>query len=49
MFIKCFDSEKPYTNGSVEVPEDIMRILIQNVMSDCVILIDTMDNLGAEF
>lgn len=49
MFIKCFGNEKPYTNGSVEVPEDIMRVLISNIIPECVIVIDTMDNLGAEF
>ena len=49
MFIRCFGNEKPYTNGNVEVPEDMMRLLIQNVVKDCVIVIDTMDNLGAQF
>ena len=49
IFIKCLSSDRPYTNGSVEIPEDIMKLLIKNILQDCVIIIDTMDNLGAEF
>ena len=49
IFIKCLSADKPYTNGSVEIPEDIMRLLIMNIQEDCLIVIDTMDNLGAGF
>lgn len=49
IFIKCLSSDRPYTNGSVEIPEDIMKLLIKYILQDCVIIIDTMDNLGASF
>ena len=49
IFIKCLSSDRPYTNGSVEIPEDIMKLMIKYILQDCVIIIDTMDNLGAEF
>ncbi|MCR5098275.1 MAG: hypothetical protein K6B14_04930 [Lachnospiraceae bacterium] len=41
--------EKPYTGGCVSVPENIMKLIMQNVKSDCVVVIDTMDNLNFEF
>lgn len=49
IFIKCLSSDRPYANGSIEIPEDIMKLLIKYIQQDCVIIIDTMDNLGAEF
>ena len=32
-----------------EIPEDIMKLMIKYILQDCVIIIDTMDNLGASF
>lgn len=45
IFLHCFGPEKPYTGGCVAVPENIMRIIMQSVNEDCVVIIDTIDNL----
>ncbi|XME04011.1 hypothetical protein QYZ88_007495 [Lachnospiraceae bacterium C1.1] len=45
IFLHCFGPEKPYTGGCVAVPENIMKITMKTVKKDCVIIIDTMDNL----
>lgn len=47
VFIHCLDESKPYTNGSVAISEDMMRIIMKNAKLHCPIIIDTMDNLGA--
>ncbi len=49
IFLHCMGPSKPYTGGCVAVPEDQMKIIMQNVKPDCTVVIDTMDNLGAEF
>ena len=49
IFLHCFGPEKPYTGGCVAVPENIMNLIMQRVQPDCVVVIDTMDELtGAE-
>lgn len=49
IFLHCFGLKKPQTGGCVAVPEYIMVQIMQNVDPDCVVIIDTMENLGAEF
>lgn len=49
IFLHCFGPQKPYTGGCVAVPENIMKIIMQRVKSDCVVVIDTFENMGAEF
>ncbi len=49
IFLHCLGPEKPYTGGCVSVPENIMKLIMQNVKPDCVVVIDTMDNLNFEF
>ena len=46
IFLHCFGPEKPYTGGCVAVPEYIMKQVMQRVREDCVVVIDTLDNLG---
>ena len=48
IFLHC-NGNNPYTAGCVSVPEDAMIEILQNVDPDCVIVIDTVDNLNAEF
>ena len=48
IFLRCLGQEKPYTGGCVAVPENIMQLIMKNVDKDCVVVIDTMENLGAE-
>lgn len=46
IFLHCFGPEKPYTGGCVSVPENIMKLIMQNVKPDCVVIIDTMDHFA---
>lgn len=49
IFLHCLGPQKPYTGGCVAVPENIMQLIMKNVDKDCVVVIDTMEGLGAEF
>ena len=49
IFLHCFGPQKPFTGGCVAVPEYIMKTIMQKVKSDCVVVIDTFDNLHCEF
>ena len=49
IFLHCFGLKKPYTGGCVAVPEYIMKQIMQNVTEDCVVVIDTLENLGGSF
>lgn len=49
IFLHCFGPAKPYTGGCVALPEDKMRFVMQHVRPDCVIIIDSLENLGGEF
>ncbi len=46
IFLHCFGPVKPYTGGCVALPENIMKLVMQNVREDCVVVIDTLENLG---
>lgn len=46
IFLHCFGQRKPYTGGCVAVPENIMVQIMRNVSPDCVVIIDTLENLG---
>ncbi len=45
IFLHCFGPVKPYTGGCVALPENIMKIVMQRVDPDCVVVIDTLENL----
>ena len=49
IFLHCMGPQKPYTGGCVAVPENIMKLILQQVQPDCVVMIDTAENLGIEF
>ncbi len=49
IFLHCFGDRKPRTGGCVAVPEEQMYFVMQHVDPDCVVVIDSMENLGAEF
>ena len=49
IFLHCFGPAKPYTGGCVAVPEIIMRMIMQQVLPECVVVIDTFENLGGSF
>ena len=49
IFLHCFGVKKPYTGGCVAVPEYIMKQIMQNVTEDCIVVIDTFENLNGSF
>ena len=49
IFLHCLGPVKPYTGGCVAIPENIMKLVMQMVNEDCVVVIDTMENLNASF
>ena len=46
IFLHCLGPTKPWTGGCVAIPENIMKLVMQNVREDCVVVIDMLDNLG---
>ena len=49
IFLHCLGRAKPYTGGCVAIPEYIMKHVMQNVRPDCVVVIDTFENMGGSF
>ena len=49
IFLHCFGPQKPYTGGCVAIPENLMKSVMCSVREDCVVVIDTMENLSASF
>ena len=49
IFLHCFGDRKPRTGGCVAIPEEQMYFVMQHVNPDCVVVIDSMENFGAEF
>ena len=49
IFLHCLGPVKPWTGGCVAVPENIMKLIMMNVREDCVVVIDTAENLGIAF
>ena len=49
IFLHCLGPIKPYTGGCVAIPENIMRLVMRNVQPDCVVVIDTLENMGGSF
>lgn len=46
IFLHCFGLTCPYTGGCVSVPEYTMIQVLQRVKPDCVVIIDTEENLA---
>ena len=49
IFLHCMGPQKPYTGGCVAVPENIMKLILQQVQPDCVVMIDTFENMHGSF
>ncbi len=49
IFLHCLGPIKPWTGGCVAIPENIMKLVMQNVTEDCVVVIGTMESLNASF
>ena len=48
IFLHCLGPIKPYTGGCVAIPKDKMEIVMKNVRPDCVVVIDSLENLSPE-
>ena len=46
IFLHCLGPAKPWTGGCVAIPENLMQLVMENVQEDCVVVIDTLDNMG---
>ena len=46
IFLHSFGPTKPYTGGCVAIPEYMMKMVMTNVDPDCVVVIDTLENMG---
>ena len=49
IFLHCLGDRKPRTGGCVAIPEEQMYFVMQHVDPDCLVVIDSMENLGAQF
>ena len=49
IFLHCFGDRKPRTGGCVAIPEEQMYFVMRHVNPGCVVVIDSMENFGAEF
>ena len=49
IFLHCLGPMKPYTGGCVAIPENLMKQVMQRVQPDCVVVIDTLENMGGSF
>ena len=47
--LHCFGDRKPRTGGCVAIPEEQMYFVMRHVNPGCVVVIDSMENFGAEF
>ena len=45
IFLHCFGPFKPYTGGCVAIPENLMKMVMQRVDPDCVVVIDIQEKL----
>ena len=48
LFLHCLGPMKPYTGGCVAIPEDKMRTVMQNVDKDCVVVIDSLEDISPD-
>ena len=48
IFMHCFGPAKPWTGGCVALPLDKMLFVMHNVNPECVVVIDSLENLGGE-
>ena len=49
IFLHCLGDRKPYTGGCVAIPMEQMYFVMRHVSPDCVVVIDTLENLGGSF
>lgn len=47
-FFHCFRVNRTYTGGCVDVPENIMKFIMQHVKPGCKITIDSLENMNGD-
>lgn len=48
IFLHCLGPNKPYTGGCVAIPKDLMITVMKTVRPDCVVVIDSLENISPE-
>ena len=48
IFLHCLGPKSQSTEGCVAIPEDQMKVVMENVTPDCIIVINTQENLRAD-
>ena len=48
LFMHCFGPNKPFTGGCIAVPKDKMCYVMKHVRPNCLIVIDSLENLGGK-
>ncbi|MBE6098015.1 MAG: hypothetical protein E7198_09505 [Schwartzia succinivorans] len=48
VFLHCLGPQKPYTGGCVAIPEDKMKLVMQRVKPDCVVVIDSIKKIAPQ-
>lgn len=48
IFLHCLGPMKPYTGGCVAIPREQMLKVMQQVNPDCVVVIDTLENIAPD-
>ena len=48
IFLHCLGPDKPYTGGCVAIPQNQMLAVMKAVRPDCVVVIDSLENLSPE-
>ncbi len=48
IFLHCLGAKKPYSGGCVAIPENKMRLVMQKLNPECVVVIDALRNLSPE-
>ncbi len=46
LFIHCFGDRKTWTGGCVSLPEEKMKLVMKTIRPGCVVVIDSLKNLG---
>ena len=49
IFLHCMRPNKPYTGGCIAIPQKKVITAMQNVDKDCVVVIDTLQNIAPDY
>ena len=49
IFLHCLGDRKPFTGGCVAIPMEQMYFVMRHVSPECIVVIDSLENLGGSF